>query len=340
MNSGTVEDVSKIDEGETIFMSKKTNAVHILLSDGKQYYKFLQVTQTNDGSVECVFPDITPNKKNIAQVLEIDTHNKETPIIRETKSYTPFKDPSMYISYHTSGYVNYHRLTFDPMYMEPLSEVTKLNPFFILSFQELSAFSPFADGIEPAMNEPYIDIRELLGHRIDIVFSIGPGDFLPNSSSLQLVLNYNSLFCLIVEVLNDENTFQFSKIYEPQDCVKFRPHLDMFTKLPYTKNEAILKYVHKLFCNENVVILPPSKEGFFKMYFTVEMRRPPWIKIEFSNPNLEINIRKRTTIELQFEIYDRAKNQWLKSAKDVQITNLLLDANIYEDESIPPDGLI
>ena len=87
----------------------------------------------------------------------------------------------------------------------------------------------------------------------------------------------------------------------------------MFSKPPYTKNEAKLKYMHKLYSNKDIVVLPPNKEGIFKAYFTVEMRRPPWVRIEFSNPNLEINIIQRSTIELHFKIYDKAKNEWLKS---------------------------
>lgn len=262
-------------------------------------------------------------------------------MITETRNYAPLQEPSMYVSYHTSGYVNYHRLTFAPMYMEPLSEVTKLNPFFILSFQTLSAFSPLVKDAKMDPGRDHIlDITAMLGHRIDILFSIGPGDFSPKSTSQQLVLNYGSLFCLIIEIINDETTFQFYKAYEPEDCVKFRPHLDMFSELPYTKNEAVLKYAHKLFKNDDVVILPPNKEGIFKVYFVVEMRRPPWIRIEFTNPSLEIKVGKRSTIELQFEIYDRGKNQWLKTAEGVQITGLSLDAEIYDDESVPPAGFV
>ena len=143
-------------------------------------------------------------------------------------------------------------------------------------------------------------------------------------------------------MLDDAASFNFSQIYQKTDCVKLRPHLDKFSEQPITKENAFLAYNHALYQTKEAVVLPPNGEGILKIIFAVEMRIPPWLHVEFANPDFCVKAKdiERNTTSLAFKVFDQKHNQYIKKAEDIQITQLLLDANIYDDDSVAPPGCI
>jgi hypothetical protein len=177
--------------------------------------------------------------------------------------------------------------------------------------------------------------------RCDILFSIASSIKQPFEENATIIsLDYGGIFRLMLEVVDDEQSFCFYKLYCPEDCVKIRPHTDIFSEKILTKNEAYLKYQHLIYKNTSLIILAPNFEGVFKIIFSVEMRKAPWIKIEFTNENYEIRNIRREQIKLSFKIFDNKSHQYIKSAEKIQISNVILDAEFYDDESIPPPGFI
>ena len=165
-----------------------------------------------------------------------------------------------------------------------------------------------------------------------------PADFqLKHSNSF--VISY-PLYSLCVEIVDDETSFNFAPVYQETDCVKFRPHLDKFSEQPTTKENAFLAYSHALYQTKEAIVFPPNGEGVLKIIFAVEMRIPPWLHIEFANPELSAEVITRKTTHLTFKVFDRKHNQYIKKVEHIQISKLWLDAEVYEDDTIPPPDCI
>ena len=101
-----------------------------------------------------------------------------------------------------------------------------------------------------------------------------------------------------------------------------------------------LSYHLQLYQTDEAIVFPPNGEGILKIIFSVEMRIPPWLHIEFANLDYSAEVVVRKTTHLTFKVIDKTHNQHIRRAEDIKITQLILDANIYEDDSIAPPNCI
>lgn len=323
---------------------KKSDDYYIFFRDDDKLYGFIKIKQSEDGSVLIIFPKLHKGK-GISQRLSLCREENSAlfhPEVHEIKMQDKAEENTTYITYHSTGQINYHNMRFDSMYMEPLSQITQVNLFFILSFQTMDAFNVIEDISTISPQNYYIyDIPQLHGKRKDILFSIAPTSIQPFEEISKIVsLNCGDLFRLMLEIDDDEQVFCFSNIYGPEDCVKLRPYTDMFSEKVLTKNQAYLKYQHRIYQTNDMIILAPNSEGIIKIIFEVEMRKAPWVKIEFIDKNYEIRNIQRQQTTLSFKIFNNKSKQYVKSAEEMSISNIILDAEIYDDESIPPIGFI
>lgn len=317
---------------------KKENNVYVLISDQETLYLFVTVKIANDGSMELLFPDIKVSR-GISQELQIGQEKGSkyvnVKLLQEEKYELKNCKQHYYISYHTSGYINYHGMNFEPSYMQPLYKITEMNPFFIYSFQ-LSKYA-FRQPCERKIANPIIiDISKLNNKRIDIVLSIcPPKEQLKNTNSL--LISY-PLYGLYIEILEDCATLNLGSIYSEQDCVKIRPHLNKYSVPVVSKNQAFLAYNQAIYKTKQCIVLPPNGEGVLEIIFSTEMRIPPWVDISFYNPDFSIEIVKRTTVNLKFKVFNKKKNRYIKNKEEILIKKLALIADICDDDSIPPPG--
>ena len=121
---------------------------------------------------------------------------------------------------------------------------------------------------------------------------------------------------------------------------KIRPQLDKFAEQKVTKELAFLEYHHALYQTEEAIVFPPNGEGHIKIIFCVEMRIPPRLYIKFDNPDFEARLVKKETTHLVFQVFDKRHNRFVKKAEDIKITELNLDAEIYDENFGPPLGYI
>lgn len=323
-------------------MASKRHTLSLFLKRHEQCYCFLKTKQNNDGSVECIFPYLAPSRKNISQRLILSkdsTSNMFHSQVIEEQPTVSTDEKTTYISYHTSGQVNYHRMSFSSIYCEPLFSITHVNPFFILSFQNMDCFRMLTNEEIEKAKGVVVDISSLSDERIDIVFSIAPCESQFDESNSRIVsVSYGKLLRLMLEFIRDKDIFCFSDHYEPCDCVKLQIHNSLFSEPTYTKGQALIKYVQKIYNTNDVVITAPNSEGIIKLFFSVEMRRRPFVKIEFVNPNQRIDRISKETYWLQFKVFDERKHCHVKNAEEIQIKSVILDAEIYDNEKTPPEG--
>lgn len=228
-------------------------------------------------------------------------------------------------------------MTFQPAFMEHLYEVYSKNSFFIYSFVYPEIAFRSCDN-KTHTSAVYVDISSLIEQRLNIVLSICPPDYNPEHIN-SFVIKY-PLYGLCVELIEDNVSFNLSQLYKENDCVKVRPHLDKLGEQYITKEQAFLSYSHALYQTNEAIVFPPNGEGILKIIFSVEMRIPPWLHIEFANPDYSAEVVVRKTTYLTFKVINKTHNQYIKRAEDIKITQLILDANIYEDDSVAPPNCI
>ena len=309
----------------------------ILIAQNNLLYHFAEVLAASDGSLEVVFPTIKENTGIVQSIQLANDADVQIPVLLNNDAVPMEGDEQYYITYHTSGRVNYHGMTFQSAFMEPLYDVYSKNIFFIYSFVYPEIAFKNCDN-KTRSNAISIDITNLTERRINIILSICPSDYSPEYIN-SFVIQYQ-LYGLCVEIVDDNTSFNFSRLYEKIDCVKFRPHLDKFSEQCVTKEHAFLSYNHVLYQTNEAIVFPPNGEGILKIIFSVEMRIPPWLYIEFADPDFSAEVVTRKTTHLTFKVKDKKHNQYIKRAEDIKITQLILDANIYEDDSVAPPGCI
>lgn len=302
-------------------------------------YHFLKITQVNDGSLIFSLPHIRPSFKKITQVLNgTQTAKGITTSVVDQQPSPVLDNHNVYITYHTTGRVNYHGMSFSPNYMQPLVSLTKVNPFFLLSVASLDCFTP-VDTSNRARSNMTIDLSACAETRINMILSVTPLDFQPTENCANIILvKYDQLYQVMIEFVDDAHSFHFGSLYEPLDCVKMKFHNSFFEEQLMPVGEACIKYMQKLYQTNDVIITPPNGEGILSMYYVCEMRRAPFIKIEFANKNHVIKLISKTDHSAKFKVFDTKRNTIIKKAENIQITNAILDAEIYPDETTPPDG--
>ncbi len=304
----------------------------------------MKVKHNNDGTVECIFPHLKPGSKKITQRFAInkcvDTDTGDIQLIEE-KPIDALKGDITYISYHTTGQVNYHRMSFESNFLEPLYDVKQANPFFILSFEEMCNFKEaMADEIQSSHGIEY-DLSSFGEARVNVIFSIIPcSDEISSQFANTLSVNYDPMYRLMIQFVNDTDTFGFSKLYDPGDCVRLRIHNDLFSELPTSRGQALINYVKKLYQTDEIVLTAPNGEGVLNLYFTVEMRRRPFVKIDFANKDYCVEITSKEAYRLKFKVFDNKRKCYVKKAEEIQISEIILDAEIYDDEINPPVGFM
>lgn len=211
----------------------------ILITQNDVFYHFAEISVTSDGSLVIAFPTIKENTGIVQSIQVAEQAYVTIPVLLNNDVVTTKNATQYYISYHTSGRVNYHGMTFQPAFMEPLYEVHSKNSFFIYSFVYPEMAFRSCDN-KTHTSAVYVDISSLIEQRINIVLSICPPDYDPKHIN-SFVIKY-PLYGLCVELIEDNVSFNFSQIYRETDCVKFRPHLDQFLEQSVTKEHAFLLY--------------------------------------------------------------------------------------------------
>ncbi len=324
-------------------MSKKS--LKIILMQDQNYYFFAEITYSSDGTAILAFPYI-PESRGITQRLQLlkedSSSNEFTPnIMMSNFESETCHNEKFRISYHTTGQVNYHGSSFDPLLLEPLHSITKQNLFLIFSFELLTKFQSVSSSEFEQNSHIVIDISQLFGTRIDICFSIVPASFvISDLDYTSFLIAHAHVYQILVELFQDTNTFNFCEIYSPNDCVHIRPPSNEKPKYSISQSDACLQYKHILYKTNDIIVLPPNSDNRIEVIFPTVMRIPPWIKIKFQNPDHEIKCVERHDWRLFFKVYDKKRSRYVNNAQEIIIEGFALDAEIYDDNESPPEGFI
>ena len=131
------------------------------------------------------------------------------------------------------------------------------------------------------------------------------------------------------------------------DVIKIRPSIEFYSEQIESENAAFLEYEHLLYRTDEAIIKAPNRDGTVEVVFPTEMRKAPWISIEFDDTDLEIvpqSVERHNSCfekaRIRFKVRNKKTRQIIKDPAALKIKEIMLDAEIYEDESIAPEGFI
>lgn len=299
----------------------------------------------SDGSLIVYFPDL-PKRTYVSQKLTMELNNNNslgTFKITEQRSTEPAesnREEQTRITYHTTGQVNYHNSSHASIFLEPLHHISTISCFYILSMPDFNSFNNrYNHAKRIKRNNCILDVSQLKDQRINWEFYIAPSDVEVDENSL-VKINFSHVFSILIVPNIDRNSLNFGSIYNNSEFVRIAPSSGLYSSLPSTISDAKLKYMHVLYRAEGLMIFGPGLDGTIALYFTVEMRIPPLVKIELENPNQYVNLIEKSKIHIVFKIINKITMLPVTDAKDIIITNLILDAEIYTENDIIPGGYI
>lgn len=183
------------------------------------------------------------------------------------------------ISIHTSGRINYG-IEMESHFIDPLTNIqepTIICSLYIPSLsklKELDHIDRNNTGLIPLHSNSYFSISIVLSNNLEI-YKQNPNHVLALDFEGYVVLNY-----VIANIKIDARSQNHIMLYTP--------HTRKYTSQVIDRYEAELAYSKQLYKAEDFTVLGPDENGELLVLFDVVMRRTPFFKIEFENPDLSI----------------------------------------------------
>ena len=237
------------------------------------------------------------------------------------------------ISIHTSGRINYG-IEMESHFIDPLiniQEPTIICSLYIPSLsklKELDHIDRNNTGLIPLHSNSYFSISIVLSNNLEI-YKQNPNHVLALDFEGYVVLNY-----VIANIKIDARSQNHIMLYTP--------HTRKYTSQVIDRYEAELAYSKQLYKAEDFTVLGPDENGALLVLFDVVMRRTPFFKIEFENPDLWVDRLRGNKCKLKFVVKNKkCGNKIVKDAKRIIITDAALDKEIYgDDEAFIPEGFL
>lgn len=234
------------------------------------------------------------------------------------------------ISIHTSGRINYG-IEMESHFIDPLTNIqepTIICSFYIPSLsklKELDHINRINTGLIPLHSNSYFCISIVLSNNLEI-YKQNPNHVLALDFGGYVVLNF-----IIANLKIDAQNQNYIMLYTP--------HTRKYTSQVIDRYEAELAYNKQLYQAEGFTILGPDENGELLVLFEVVMRRTPFFKIEFKNPDLWVDRLRGNKYKLKFIVKSKKYgNKIVKDAKRIIITDAALDARRYgDDEAFIPE---
>ncbi len=223
------------------------------------------------------------------------------------------------VSYHASGFINFHNLRNQGVYGEPIFKITKPFGFFSYSVPSIEKLDIYKKTVSE--NDIVLEIPEALVGRVNFDCVIAPWDFV-NSTTQGIGIRYEGLFSFSVFV----HTNPLLTLSELDNHFHYlTPLAGIYSESAFNKETALLNFHQKIHNTRNLIIYSPNKEGFYRIIFSVPMRIPPEVHIEFEENGLYAEILELSYTNLKFKVKDRF-GQTIKN--EVKIKSIELSAEL------------
>lgn len=271
-------------------------------------YKFLNIERADDGSIY-IFVDRKPKEQRERYV--------KNPGDQAFKKGTPI-NKRRYLSYHTTGRVNYHGLINEKRnYFEPLTELTQ--PNFVLGISIPSAQLLDVYDKKPELKSTDFFIKQESSERFTMGIIFTPNNQVElDIPAVRFSYGDVALFLFPLELTVDAPT--------PKHFVYISP-TTLFKNQRIGKHEAELAYVQGSGKNQ-MVVRGPNNKGEYTLFFGNVMRIPPKITVTLQNPKFNfVLLQNEHPHKMKFRIFGKGD---LVREKDLRpiIKSIILDAEI------------
>lgn len=287
----------------------------ILIKHNENIYRLLNFDLSpSDGSFYVAFVRDGKTDKHWHGEINLANNNAITGV---TSNEEKLKGAS--VSYHASGFINYHNLQNKGIYGEPIFEITKPFCFFSYSVPSIKKLDIYNKPVSE--NDTVLELLGASDNRLNFDCVIAPWDFL-NPEIPSLSIRYERLFSFSVLI----HTIPILVLPELNHYFHYlTPPIGIYNESSFNKETALLNFHQKINNTQNLIIYSPNKEGVYRIIFSAPMRIPPEVRIEFEEDGLQAEILELSYTNLKFKVKDKF-GQTLKS--EVKIRGIELNAEL------------
>ena len=223
------------------------------------------------------------------------------------------------VSYHASGFIKFHNLRNQGIYGEPIFQITKPFGFFRYSIPSVEKLDVYTKPVSE--DDIVLEISEALNSRVNFDCVIAPWNFV-DSDSLGVSIRYEKLFSFSV-LLNNE---VLPIPPELNDYFHYlSPSIGTYNQSAFNKETALLNFHQKVQNTRNLIVYSPNREGVYTIIFSVPMRIPPEVHIDFEETGLQAEILDLSYTYLRFRVKDK-HGQIIKN--EVKLNGMELNAEL------------
>ena len=253
-------------------------SARVYLSQDATNFNFLRIDQAGDGSIGIT---ILREQKDRKGAMVWDAAQGQM---------LPNSEPAeghRRVVYHSTGQVIYEpTVSSPPRFFEPLAFVERQNFFFVVSIprvDRLAVVAKVAPDTEQ-IRQVTIPIPDDDFGRVTFGFLIAPLDEEANKLGAYVRLGYDTFALFIAQAQLPEKVAQGLENH----FFYVAPVAGMTDSQVCGQLEAELAYHQARTGVSDVIVYPPDGEGVYTLYPSVVMRAEPRLKIEFSEPGLEV----------------------------------------------------
>lgn len=220
------------------------------------------------------------------------------------------------ISYHSSGMIIFNELSGGPIFCEPVACVTRFFSLLRICIPETNRLDLCASA--PKDDDFTIPLSSFWDGRWDLEISISPWDMEIPISGVTYSFRFEGLlsinFTLSDHVWIPEKGFQNYFIY-------YTPSVGIFDKKKLEEDAALILFHQKQQNKKGILIYPPNNTGITMVVFSVPMRIPPKVHIEYREVGFKIEEISKTTAMLKFKLKNR-HGHYVKEQKVMKLIEL------------------
>lgn len=292
----------------------KTLKARLYLRHDEITYPFLsaELNPGSDGTL--LLSMVREGNTNTSVEVSLKLDDGEVSVTEPTISPKGFR-----MTYHPSGQINFHHLSAPPIFMEPLSGITRTEPLIDISIPNVKSL----DQTPKIKNDAAV--LDVASGRLTFTVQIAKWDAPETGLPVLWAWTWRPLFSL--RVLAAQTLPEQILDTLPEHFHYIARRQGLFADLQLSEEDAKVAFHKALNETEGDVLYPPDGEGNCRIVFVVPMRVAPEVEIGFRDPALTAEITEVTTTEIRYRVRD-GKKQLVRDMRAIDIIHHVRSAEL------------
>ena len=223
------------------------------------------------------------------------------------------------MTYHPTGQINFHHLYAAPIFMEPLSRITRVEPLIDISVPDVKSLD------QATIIKKDAAVLDVSSGRQSFTVQIAPWDAPGTEIPVLWAWTWRPLFSLRVLAASYLPPHMLDAL--PKHFHYVARRLGIFPELPIREEDAKVAFHKVLNEAKGDVLYPPDGEGKCRLVFVATMRKVPVVEIGLRDATLTVEITDVTTTEIRYQVRD-ANYQLVRDMRAVDLLHHTRDAEL------------